>query len=409
MEIIADFHIHSKYSRATSKDMEIDRLSKVAKIKGIDLLSTGDFTHPQWLLELENKLEPKSYGIYGHDSTNFILTAEVNNIYNKAGKSRRIHCLIFAPSFKIVKEINSALGEFGNLFADGRPILKLDAKEMVKIILSISKDCLIIPAHVWTPWFGLLGSQTGFDSVQECFEEETQNIYAIETGLSSDPAMNWRLSELDRFSLVSNSDAHSPLNIGREANVFNANLDYKEIIDVIKTKDKKKFLFTVEFFPQEGKYHYDGHRNCQKCLSPKESIKINNKCPKCQKDLTVGVMHRVEVLSDRNDGYTDESFIPFKNLIPLREIISEVKQVGVNTKTVDDEYKKIIGRFGSEFNVLLKAKDDELHNSLSSKVAEGIVRVRHKKVEISPGYDGEYGKIEIFTKEDREEKQLTLF
>lgn len=409
MEIIADFHIHSKFSRATSKDMDIDHLSEVAKIKGVNLLGTGDFTHPQWLLELESKLELVSFGIYTYNGANFILTAEVNNIYEKSGKSRRIHNVIFAPGFEIVKEINQALEEYGNLFSDGRPILKLDSKDMVKIIRSISKDCFIVPAHVWTPWFALLGSNTGFDLPEECFEEETENILALETGLSSDPPMNWRLSKLDRFSLISNSDAHSPLNIGREANVFDTELDYREIIEAIKKKDKNKFLYTIEFFPQEGKYHYDGHRNCKQCLSPKESLKLNNICPKCKRKLTVGVMHRIEVLSDRERGYTNEDFIPYKSLVPLREIIAEAREIGVNSKTVNDEYKKFIGRFDSEFNILLKVKEEDLRNNLPSKVAEGIIRVRNRNINIYPGYDGEYGKIEIFNEDDKKDSQLTLF
>ncbi|MCK4519432.1 MAG: DNA helicase UvrD, partial [Candidatus Omnitrophica bacterium] len=316
MEIVADFHVHSKYSRATSKNMDIDHLSMAAAIKGVNLLGTGDFTHPQWLLELKNKLEFRSYGIYDYKGISYILTAEVNNIYHKAGRTRRIHNLIIAPGFEVVKEINAAFEEYGSLFSDGRPILKLDSKEMVKIILSISEDCIIIPAHIWTPWFGLLGSQTGFDSLEECFEEEIENIYALETGLSSDPAMNWRLSKLDRFTLISNSDAHSPMNIAREANVFNSTLDYRELMNIIKEKDNKKFSYTIEFFPQEGKYHYDGHRNCGCCLSPKESISLNNKCPKCGREVTVGVMRRVDELSDREEGYSCDSFIPFKSLIP---------------------------------------------------------------------------------------------
>ncbi len=409
MEIVADFHVHSKYSRATSKNMDIDHLSMAAAIKGVNLLGTGDFTHPQWLLELKNKLEFRSYGIYDYKGISYILTAEVNNIYHKAGRTRRIHNLIIAPGFEIVKEINAALGEYGGLFSDGRPILKLDSKEMVKIILSISEDCIIIPAHIWTPWFGLLGSQTGFDSLEECFEEEIENIYALETGLSSDPAMNWRLSKLDRFTLISNSDAHSPMNIAREANVFNSTLDYRELMNIIKEKDNKKFSYTIEFFPQEGKYHYDGHRNCGCCLSPKESISLNNKCPKCGREVTVGVMRRVDELSDREEGYSCDSFIPFKSLIPLREIVSEVKNVGVNSRAVENEYKSIVGRFKSEFNVLVKAKEEELRRFLPYKIAEGIMRVRRRQVEICPGYDGEYGKIKIFKEKEKEEEQLSLF
>jgi uncharacterized protein (TIGR00375 family) len=409
MEIIADFHIHSKFSRATSKNMEVDSLSKMAKLKGIDLLGTGDFTHPQWLLELESKLEPKSYGIYTYDDANFILTSEVSNIYDKAGKNRRIHIVLIAPSFELVKEINKALEEYGDLFSDGRPILKLDIKRMAKIIRTICKDCFIIPAHIWTPWFGILGSKTGFDSIEECFEEETDHIFALETGLSSDPAMNWRLSNLDKFTLVSNSDAHSPRNLGREANVFNADMDYKKIIDAIKNKDKDRFLYTIEFFPQEGKYHYDGHRKCGVSFSPKETLKMNKRCPVCKKELTVGVMHRVEQLSDREEGYTDDDFIDFKSLIPLKEIIAEAKQMGVMSKTVNEEYKKLIGRLGSEFDILIKKDEETLRNSVPSRIAEGIIKVRNKDLDIQPGYDGEYGKIKIFNEDKKDDSQLTLF
>lgn len=410
MEVVVDFHIHSKYSRATSKNMDVEHLSTAAKIKGIDLVATGDFTHPQWLLELKSSLSEAAPGIYKGNGTHFILSAEVNNIYTKTRKPRRIHNLLIAPNFKVVEEINKALKEYGNLFADGRPILKLDAKKMLKILRSISHDIYVIPAHLWTPWFGLLGSITGFDSVEECFEEETDNIYAVETGLSSDPAMNWRLSKLDKFSLISNSDAHSPKNLGREVNVFDCEIDYYKIMDIIKKRNDNKFLYTIEFFPQEGKYYYDGHRACNQCLSPKETIKNNYKCPVCKKNVTVGVMHRVEELSDREEGFKDKKFTPFKNLIPLREIISEAKQMGVGTKAVQTEYNYIVSRAGTEFEALLKKSEEELKTFCGPKIAEGIIRVRNARVDIRPGYDGEYGKINIFNDEDsNKDQQLTLF
>jgi uncharacterized protein (TIGR00375 family) len=390
--------------------MNVENLARAAKIKGIDIIATGDFTHPEWFLELQNNLAEDSSGIHKHGEVHFILTAEVNNIYSKYQKSRRIHNILIAPDFKTVKEINKALAEYGDLFSDGRPILKLDAKKMLKTLRSINPHIFLIPAHLWTPWFGVLGSATGFNSIEECFEEETDNVHALETGLSSDPAMNWRLSNLDKFSLVSNSDAHSPKNIGREANVFESKINYYEIMNIIKEKNIQKFLYTIEFFPQEGKYHYDGHRACGQCLSPKQSLKNSNKCPVCKKDVTVGVMHRIEELADREEGYCNDKFVPFKSLIPLREIIAAAKDVGVGTKTVTAEYNNIIARSGSEFNALLKNSEEELRSFCSAKVADGILRVRNREVDIQPGYDGEYGKINIFNQDDlNKDEQLTLF
>jgi len=410
MEVVVDFHVHSKYSRATSKDMDIEHMGSTAKIKGINVIGTGDFTHPQWLLELKNSLSEESPGMYERDGMHFILTAEVNNIYTKAQKSRRIHNVLIAPNFKIVAEINKALSEHGDLFADGRPILKLDAKKMLKILRSISHEIYLVPAHLWTPWFGLLGSVTGFNAIEECFEEETDHIYAIETGLSSDPAMNWRLSKLDKFTLISNSDAHSPKNLGREANIFDCDLDYYQIMDIIKKKNNKKFIYTIEFFPQEGKYYYDGHRACKQCLKPKETIANNYKCPVCKKKVTVGVMHRVEELSDREEGFQRDNAVPFRNVIPLREIIAEVKQVGADTKTVRSEYNFIASKAGSEFEALLKKPEEELKTFCNHKIVEGIMRIRNAQVDIYPGYDGEYGKINIFKEADlNKNQQLTLF
>ncbi|MGE4358039.1 MAG: endonuclease Q family protein, partial [Candidatus Omnitrophota bacterium] len=291
MRIVADFHIHSKYSRATSRDMDLDHLVESARLKGINLLGTGDFTHFLWCEELRHKLQPFRYGIFEYKGIKFVLTTEVSNIYLQNGRMRRIHNIIFAPTFEIVDKINESLARYGNLSSDGRPILSLSAENLVELILSISKDCLIVPAHIWTPWFSLFGSESGFDSIEECFGKYAKEVYVLETGLSSDPAMNWRLSSLDRFTLISNSDSHSPSRIGREANVFEAQMDYLEILDIFKKKDRTRFLFTVEFFPEEGKYHYDGHRNCGVRFSPKETIKLNGICPKCGKHLTIGVMH----------------------------------------------------------------------------------------------------------------------
>jgi len=411
MEFIADFHIHSKYSRATSKDMDIEHLAHWAKLKGITLLGTGDLTHHLWLEELKANLESKGNGLFIYKGINFMLTTEISCIYSKGGRTYRIHTIVFAPSFKIVDKINDVLSTYGNLSSDGRPILGMDAKEIARIIWDISEDCFIVPAHVWTPWFSVFGSSSGFDAIEDCYGELTSKIYCLETGLSSDPAMNWRWSALDRFSLISNSDSHSPSKIGREANVFNCELDYKTILDVLKKKDKKRFLYTVEFFPQEGKYHYDGHRACNLRLSPEETKELKGLCPKCGRRLTIGVMNRVDQLSDRPDDFVPENAIPFKNLIPLDEIIAESKGMGKSSQAVMKEYFSIIGKFGNEFEILSKVPKEQLFDSVTSRVAEGIIRVREGRVTIAPGYDGEYGKIKIFSDDEKQktDKQLSLF
>ncbi|MDP2940444.1 MAG: endonuclease Q family protein [Candidatus Omnitrophota bacterium] len=413
MQFIADFHIHSKYSRATSRDMDIDHLTQWAKLKEISLLGTGDFTHHLWLEELKSKLEPMGNGLFIKDGVYFMLTTELSSIYSKNGRGYRIHNLIFAPDFKTVDKINHTLFSLGaNLASDGRPIVGLDAKEIAKIVFDISEDCVIVPGHIWTPWFSLFGSKSGFDKIEDCFEEFTPKIFALETGLSSDPAMNWRWSKLDRFSLISNSDSHSPSKIGREANVFDCKLDYKEIIDALKKKDKKKFLYTIEFFPAEGKYHFDGHRLCNVRLSPKESKQNKNLCPKCKKPLTIGVMNRLEELADRPEGFVPENAIPFKNFIPLDEIIAESKGLGKASQAVENEYHRIVSKFGTEFEVIAKASKEELLKAISPRTVEGIIRAREGRVEILPGYDGEYGTIKIFDENEQDKKgeeQLSLF
>ncbi|MDD4878853.1 MAG: endonuclease Q family protein [Candidatus Omnitrophica bacterium] len=409
MEFAADFHIHSKYSRATSGSMNVKELSRWAKIKGISLLGTGDFTHPLWFSELSGALKEAGGGLYEHEGVNFILTVEVFNNFYVEGKSKRIHNVIFVPDLGTAEKLNAKLGEYGDIFSDGRPILNLSARDLARICLDVSPDCLIVPAHAWTPHFSIFGSNSGFNSVEECFKDEAKNIYCLETGLSSDPAMNWRLSGLDRYSLVSNSDAHSPQKIGREANVFDCALDYREIIGALKAKDKKKFLYTVEFYPEEGKYHYDGHRNCGARISPKEAIKNRNLCPVCGKKITVGVMHRVEELADRPEGFVPENAVPFKSMIPLGQIIADARGVGEQSVAVEREYMALVNKCGSEFNILLKMGEADLRAQLPEKVAEGVIRVRNGKVDILAGYDGEYGKIKIFDKEGTGEKQLTLF
>ena len=415
MQFIADFHLHSKHSRATSKDMDLGNLNKWASIKGIKVLGTGDFTHPEWFRDLKEKLEPAEIGLYklkaGDDSTRFILTSEISCIYSKGGRVRKIHIIIFSPSFGICEKINTHLGWIGNLKADGRPILGLDAKELAKIVLNISSDCLIVPAHLYTPWFSLFGSRSGFDSIEECFEDYSKYIYAGETGLSSDPPMSWRNSKLDKITLISNSDAHSGRKLGREANVFDAELNYPSIIEAIKSKDPQKFLYTIEFFPQEGKYHYDGHRNCGIKTTPQQSRKYNNICPNCRKPLTIGVLNRVEELADRPEGEKPEGVIPFKSLIPLEEIIAEARGVSSGTKGVEEEYNNLIEKLGNEFKILLDVSQEELKVVTLPEIVEGIMRVRERKVYIEPGFDGIFGKIRIFSGEEQKElsKQGTLF
>ena len=420
MRYIADLHLHSKYSRATSKDMVLEVLDKWGKMKGIDILGTGDFTHPLWLREIKEKLEPLGNGLFKlkdefildkerDKQLFFILSTEISCIYSKNGKVRRIHILFYLPTIEAVEKVNSALAKIGNLQSDGRPILGLDAQELVKVVLEVSEDALIIPAHIWTPWFSLFGSNSGFDSVEECFGETTEYIYAMETGLSSDPPMNWRLSTLDRFVLVSNSDAHSPENLGREANVFNTdNLSFEELKKILKEKDKKKFLYTIEFFPQEGKYHYDGHRKCGLSFSPEETKKLKGICPKCHRPLTKGVLYRVDSLADREEGFIPSSAIPFKHLIPLKEIIAEIIGQGKKTKKVEYLYQEIIRKGESEFKVLLDLPFDELKKITLPEIAQGVIDMREGKVKVIPGYDGLYGKI-LFEKEKTKKEQNKLF
>lgn len=398
MKIIADFHIHSRYSRATSGEMNIPTIAQWAKYKGLQLIGTGDFTHPEWIEELKNKLIPTDPGTFVYNDIFFFLTAEVSNIYHRRGKTYKIHNLIFAPDFTTVEKISRYLGGYGKLSSDGRPILGLDSEDLVKIVLDISDKCLIIPAHAWTPHFSVFGSNSGFNTLEECFGTMTKYIPAIETGLSSDPAMNWRLSRLDQITLISNSDAHSPTKIGREANVFDLpdskNL-YETITAIIKRKDQKRFLYTIEFFPEEGKYHLDGHRLCKYCAYPKETNARKKICPVCGRAVTIGVLHRVEELADRPEGVTPGQSIPFKNIIPLEELIAEATTTGRGTQKVEKEYFRLTNRFGSEFQILLDTPLAELGTFAPERVLIAIEKMRKGEVEIHPGYDGEYGTITI--------------
>jgi uncharacterized protein (TIGR00375 family) len=408
--------------------MTLDILARWAKVKGIKVLGTGDFTHPEWLFLIKERLTEAGNGFYqlkdlrkinneylsnipfSLDDVFFILSSEISFIYSKKDKVRKIHLIILMPDLKSVERLNKRLSGIANLSADGRPIIGMDAKDFLKMAIQECPECMVIPAHVWTPWFSLFGANSGFDSVEECFEELTPYIYALETGLSSDPAMNWRLSSLDKYTLVSNSDAHSPSKIGREANVFDTDLSYEGISEAIKEGDPSRFLYTIEFFPEEGKYHYDGHRNCGIVFSPKQTIENNYICPKCRQKLTIGVMHRVELLSDRAEGEKPPGKIPFKNLIPLNEIIGEALGKSSESKVVWDHYFKLINSFGDEHKILTEIPLDEIEKLAGSKIASGVERMRKGIVKINPGYDGVYGKISIFEGEsEAEQKQLKLF
>jgi uncharacterized protein (TIGR00375 family) len=409
MQVIADFHLHSKYSRATSKNMDIEGLSRGAKVKGLHLLGTGDFTHPFWLNELKQKLEEVGgTELFTYRGMFFILTTEVSTIFTFEGQTKKIHQIIHAPSFDVVEQINENLSKYGNLKTDGRPMLTVSAPEFVENMMEISKDVIVTSAHVWTPWFSLFGSKSGFNRVEDCYQDQTKNIFSLETGLSSNPAMNWRLSALDKFTLVSNSDSHSPYpwRLGREANAFDLKkVTYKEIFDAIKDKDRKKFLFTIEVEPSYGKYHFDGHRNCGISLTPAEAKKFNNICPVCGRKLTIGVLHRVEELADRPEGFVPEDAIPFKTLLPLYEIISFV--TGTNqlySQKVIVEQDRLIENFGNEFNVLLNVSKEELLKVTSEKIADAIVKVREGKVKYAAGYDGVYGR-PVFSDEEFEKIQ----
>jgi len=404
---IADFHIHSKYSRATSKDMELDGLTKWAKYKGIDILGTGDITHFYWFHELKRNLkETDRFGIYNYKGVDFILTGEVCNIFEYKGMTKKIHNIIFLSSFEKTEKFNRIIERFGDLNSDGRPILQLEAKELLRIVKEVDDFGFIVPAHIWTPHFSLFGSNSGFDDIEECFGDLTDEIFALETGLSSDPEMNWRVSKLDRFSLISNSDAHSPSKIGREANIFYEKFDFKELIEILKNK---KFEMTVEYFPEEGKYHYDGHRNCKVCLSPEETKKNNYICPVCGKKLTIGVMHRVETLSDRKNNEKPQKYVPFKKIVPLDQIIASVMNKELTSQIVQKTYFEIINRVGPEFDIFLKIDENELEDKIEKKVFEGIKNVKKGNVIIKPGYDGEFGKVEIKIDLSESKEQETLF
>lgn len=396
MRFIADLHIHSRFSRATSQEMDIPTIARAAKMKGITLVATGDFTHPDYFNSLQNYLKPAGNGLYFYGDTYFIVNTEVNNIYSAGGRLRRIHNMIFVPSLESAQKVSEFLSRYGNLRVDGRPTVSISSYELLARLLEMEPRAFLVPAHIWTPWFSLYGSNSGFDSLEECFSDLTGEVFALETGLSSDPPMNWRLSALDKKTLISNSDAHSPNRLGREANVFHCDLDYDTLRDVLKTKDKKRFLFTIEFFPEEGKYHYDGHRQCGVRLSPTQSILSGTVCPVCGRRLTIGVLHRVEKLADRKPEEVPQNVIPFKHLVPLEEIIAEALGIGRDTTGVAKKYEEMVRALGSEFETLLDVPIEEIAR-FDEKIAQGVARMRRGEIIVEPGYDGVFGIVKVLS------------
>ena len=405
LRVIADLHIHSCYSRATSKRMHIEEIAKFAKIKGLNLVGTGDFTHPKWLKELQEVLifEP-DISLYKlaenpESPVHFMVTTEVNTMFTFEKEAKRIHHVILTPSIETAFQINERLAKYGDLTIDGRPTLNMSAPQLVEEVMEASSDNMIFPAHAWTPWFSIFGAFSGFDTVEDCYQDMTKHIYALETGLSSDPPMNWRLSRLDRFALVSNSDSHSfwPWRIGREANVFQLRrLSYHEVLDAIRFKNQDRFKFTIETDPAYGKYHWTGHRNCGVSLSPAEAIRLGNICPVCRKKLTKGVEQRVEELADRPAGFKPQGATGCLHLLPLSEIITAVLRVdSPYTQAVWSVYNALVERFGDEYSVLINASKEALKGVVDANIAESIVRVREGLVTVVPGYDGVYGCLNI--------------
>jgi len=441
MRVIADLQIHSRYSRACSQELTPKNIGLWADKKGIQVVSTADFTHPKWFLELKENLEETKPGLYRLKDKSakayFFCATEVSSIYKQGDKVRRVHNMVFAPNFEAVDRIIAGLKKAGaNLNADGRPITGIHCDDLVKIVLDADPASVIIPAHVWTPHFGVFGSLSGFDSVEEAFGDQTKHIFAIETGLSSDPKMNWQISNLDKYSLVSNSDAHSLRKIGREANVFEIDedkLSYAEIIRIIRDRNPKEFLYTLEFFPEEGKYHLDGHRDCKFSCEPPKTKKLGGLCPVCGKKLLVGVLNRVDALGDpsrlrlaeagRDHGFVPKSSTPFKSVIPLEEIIAETMGVGTQSKKVLAMYEQMVNtqhtahstqKKTDEFSILLDLNYHQIAKISTSAIAEAVTRVREGKVSLTGGYDGVFGKINIFNEKEREklslkQKQKTLF
>jgi uncharacterized protein (TIGR00375 family) len=412
MDYIADLHVHSPYSRATSSGSTLVGLAGWARVKGIQVIGTGDFTHPGWFRCLKEELEPAEPGLFklknetaivsplagvtpAPSPLRFLLSAEISSIYKRHGVVRKVHNLLYVPDFASAERLNARLAGIGNIESDGRPILGLDSRDLLEILLELAPEGFLVPAHIWTPWFSLFGSRSGFDRIEDCFGDLTPHVFALETGLSSDLDMNRLISALDRFSLISNSDCHSPSKLGREANLFSTGLDYFSLRDAIRANRRDTFRGTVEFFPEEGKYHADGHRNCNVCLEPAETRRLGLLCPVCGKPLTIGVCHRVMELADREQPlYRDDSPQVF-SLIPLPELLGEIIGAGPASKGVMEQYRRCIARFGSEFNLLLHAPLEEI--SLESAIlGEALARMRSGRVIRKAGFDGEYGVIRVF-------------
>ena len=420
MRVIADFHIHSRYSRATSLNMNIQELARFSKVKGLNLVGTGDFTHPRWLGEIKDSLEEVGgSGLYRtkanpNSPVSFILSAEVCTIFEFENKPRKIHHVILTPKVDLVEQLNDRLRGRGDLDVDGRPALRMTAPELVAEVIAVSQDNLIFPAHAWTPWYSLFGANSGFDKLDDCYREMTDHVYALETGLSSDPPMNWRLTSLDRLALLSNSDSHSawPWRIGREANVFELdNLTYWEIMDAIKTKNPQKFKLTIETNPSYGKYHWTGHRQCNVSMPASEAISLRNICPKCGRKLTKGVEQRVEELADRPDGRKPPNAISYIHLLPLSEIIATtIGSESPSSPRVWHHYNMLIDRFQDEYSVLLDASREEIAKVADDRIADAIIRVREGSVKVTPGYDGVYGRIDLLAKDETKklEKRVGL-
>lgn len=419
---IVDLHIHSKYSRACSKHLELPTIAKACETRGIDMVVTGDMTHPAWFASMKELLREDTEGIYklkdNSSPTRFIVGTELSSIKKHKDKTRRVHVCAFAPNLEVAEKFNKTLDSRGfNLKSDGRPILGLNCKDLLELMLETDERMIMIPAHVWTPWFGIFGSKGGYDALEECFEDLTPYIQAIETGLSSDPLMNWRLSALDNLTLISNSDAHSPQKLGREANVINftneQDITYKELFRIIHEEDKEKFKYTIEFYPEEGKYHCDGHRDCGIVMEPEETAKHQGICPKCKKKLTIGVLNRVVELADRTEDEAKEAGknrIPYKSIVPLPEILADTFSCGVNTKKVNNMYTHMTDTLGSEFHILEHSPLADIEAATTPQIATAIDRVRTGNIVVRPGYDGEFGIVKVFEEnEDRGgEKQLGL-
>jgi uncharacterized protein (TIGR00375 family) len=406
LNVIADLHMHSRYSRATSQRMCVEEIARFAKIKGLNIVGTGDFTHPKWLKELQESLIQESdTGLYKvarspESPIFFMATAEVNTVFNFENEVKKVHHVILAPNLETAVLVNDRLSKYGDLAADGRPTLNMSAPLLVEEIMEVSGENMVFPAHAWTPWFSIFGAFSGFNTVDECYQDMAKHIYALETGLSSDPPMNWRLSKLDRLALVSNSDSHSfwPWRMGREANVFELNRQsYHEIVDAIRCKDKARFKFTIETDPAYGKYHWTGHRNCNVALSPQEAMKLGNICPVCRRKLTKGVEQRVEELADRPAGFRPENAIDFKRLLPLSEIVAAVLGIDYpSNQKVWSIYNVLVENFGDEYSVLMDVSADALGRFVDEKIVEAIVRVREGRVKVVPGFDGVYGRLVVF-------------